>query len=396
MQSMHWSEPEHQQQWRQILFPSNNRRRWSTPSRHRRRRRGYSSTCLRRGSRARSIMMMMITTIIMVVAMAMMTFDNAMVMLNTPVLASTATVRLTKPGPIMPLLAAALPSRPIYSLPNWTTQRGITHLGACPRSFPTQLEPSTPQSPVTSVYSPSSRAQTSSPISLSTDRRRTDQQGWQIYLVTDDSTQDCCYARPDVSESTTIAIRQLLNYSLRNNLVHHLQPNKTMSSMMWSVGDSNPGHSVSQPCAAPTELQGDNKEMMLVKSTNIKTKYDEHQWYFTDHHGQYDKHQRQYKMRTFGHRSFSNSKTRTMSSNRNQRRRWGEELSLPMMYFTACYCWDVVRGCYDVIYFMSEGWNGLVRCNWMYWIPLLRIVCRKMQWAEILISRGCKLKYKIR
>ena len=62
--------------------------------------------------------MMMITTIIMVVAMAMMTFDNAMVMLNTPVLASTATVRSTKPGPIMPLLAAALPSRPIYSLPN--------------------------------------------------------------------------------------------------------------------------------------------------------------------------------------------------------------------------------------------------------------------------------------
>ena len=176
----------------------------------------------------------------------------------------------------------------------------------------------------TSVYSPSSRAQTSYPISLSTDRRRTDQQGWQIYLVTDDSTQDCCYVRPGVSESTTIAVRQLLNYSLRNNLVHHLQPNKTMSSMMWSVGDLNPGHSVSQPCAAPTELQGDNKEMMLVKSTNIKTKYDEHQWYFTDHHGQYDKHQRQYKMRSFGHRSFSNSKTRTMSSNRNQRRRWGK------------------------------------------------------------------------
>ena len=40
-----------------------------------------------------------------------------------------------------------------------------------------KMEPSTPQSPVTSVYSPTSRAQTSSPISLSTDRRRTDQQG---------------------------------------------------------------------------------------------------------------------------------------------------------------------------------------------------------------------------
>ena len=40
-----------------------------------------------------------------------------------------------------------------------------------------KMEPSTPQSPMTSVYSPSSLAQTSSPISLSTDRRRTDQQG---------------------------------------------------------------------------------------------------------------------------------------------------------------------------------------------------------------------------
>ena len=141
MQLMHWSEPEEQQQWRQILFPSNNRHRWSTPSRHRRRRRGYSSTCLRRGSRARSIMMMMITPILMVVAMAIMTFDNAMEMLNTPVLASTATVRSTKPGPIMPLLAAALPSRPNCLLPNRTTQRGIKHLGARPCSFPHNWNP---------------------------------------------------------------------------------------------------------------------------------------------------------------------------------------------------------------------------------------------------------------
>ena len=115
-----------------------------------------------------------------------------------------------------------------------------------------------------------------------------------------------------------------------------------MSSMRWSFRDLNPGYYVSWLCALPTELQCVNNEITLVKCTNIKPKYDKHQQYFTDHHGQYDKHQRQYKMRSLGHRSFNNSKTRTMISNRNQRRRWGEELSLPMMYFTAFYCWDVV------------------------------------------------------